>query len=65
MAAHISFIDFPEAFNLYDIDKNGFITMKKMTDMMTDIISSMVENSKDEDMPEKRVRKRFLSDGNG
>ena len=54
---------FPEAFNLYDIDKNGFITTKKMTDII-DAISSMVENT-DEDMPEKRVRKRFLSDGNG
>ena len=36
---------FPEAFNLYDIDKNGFITMKKMTDII-DAISSMVENTK-------------------
>ena len=35
----------PEAFNLYDIDKNGFITMKKMTDII-DAISSMVENTK-------------------
>ena len=35
---------FPEAFNLYDIDKNDFITMKKMTDI--DAISSMVENTK-------------------
>ena len=36
---------FPEAFNLYGIDKNGFITMKKMTDII-DAISSMVENTK-------------------
>ena len=36
---------FSEAFNLYDIDKNGFITMKKMTDII-DAISSMVENTK-------------------
>ena len=36
---------FPEAFNLYDIDKNSFITMKKMTDII-DAISSMVENTK-------------------
>ena len=40
MAAHISFIDFSS-----DIDKNGFITMKKMTDII-DAISSMVENTK-------------------
>ena len=53
---------FPEAFNLYDIDKNGFITMK-MTDII-DAISSMVENTKMK-ICQKRVRKRFLSDGNG
>ena len=49
---------------MYDIDENGFITKKKMTDTI-DAISSMVDNTKMKICQRIESGKRFLSDGNG
>ncbi|CAG9538823.1 unnamed protein product [Cercopithifilaria johnstoni] len=50
------------AFSLYDMDKDGYITMKEMTDIVEAIhsmIGNILELPKDENTPEKRVAKIF------
>uniref|UniRef100_A0A0R3RXG2 Neuronal calcium sensor 1 n=1 Tax=Elaeophora elaphi TaxID=1147741 RepID=A0A0R3RXG2_9BILA len=50
------------AFSLYDVDKDGYITMKEMADIVEAIhsmVGDIIELPKDEDTPEKRVAKIF------
>ncbi|OMJ07794.1 Neuronal calcium sensor 1 [Smittium culicis] len=56
------------AFELYDIDKDGFITEDEMLQIVSAIykmLGNMVQLAEDEDTPEKRVKKIFrLMDAN-